>query len=235
MDNPNEQRLELWVSQQVDRLQPKMGWTPDTERALNNLHEVQVRSAAGRRRNVLLIVGCCTISIAISVLPSTRSAARLMLNKIFVWQVEGRLSTAPNFELENIVGGTSTAADFRGKVAVVDFWATWCAPCIAEIPNFNNLQEAFHNKGVKVIGMTIQSPHDEIADKAKALGITYPVLVGDDAVMEGFGGFRGFPTTFVITQDWKIYKSYTGLLPHKQESIRSDVEKLLAEQSQNGN
>jgi len=120
-------------------------------------------------------------------------------------------------------------ASHRGKVLLVDFWATWCAPCIAEIPHFNSLQEDFRGKGVTVIGITIQSPHDAIAEKVKTFDMKYPVLVGDNAVMEGFGGFRGFPTTFVVTQDWKIYKTYTGLLPKKQESIKSDIEKLLAE------
>ena len=229
MENRNQQNIEQWVEDQIVQLQPTAEWMPDTDRALDRLHALNARSRARQRRNVWLTAGCCSVAIALSAIPSTRSAARAAFNKVFVWQVEGRLNNAPDFQLENIVGGFSRSVDFKGKVAVVDFWATWCAPCVAEIPHFNEIQNAFQTKGVTVIGITIQSPHSEIAAKAKALGITYPVLVGDNAVMEGFGGFHGFPTTFVVTQDWKIYKSYTGLLPHKQERIQEDIEKLLAD------
>src|SRR6266480_2812346 len=64
--------------------------------------------------------------------------------------------------------------------------------------------------------------------KVQEVGMKYTVLVGNDAVADGFGGLIGFPTTFVVTKDWKIYKKYLGALPNKQDRIRQDIEKLLA-------
>jgi thiol-disulfide isomerase/thioredoxin len=139
---------------------------------------------------------------------------------------------APDFELENVAGGKIKAVDLKGKVSVIDFWATWCEPCIAEIPKFNQLHEQYPN--IQVIGITVMSPHESIKPKVEETGMKYTVLVGNDDVADGFGGLIGFPTTFVVTKDWKIYKKYLGALPNKQERIKKDIETLLAAEEHAG-
>jgi thiol-disulfide isomerase/thioredoxin len=137
---------------------------------------------------------------------------------------------APEFDLENVAGGRMKSGEIKGKVAVIDFWATWCAPCIQEIPNFNALHETYGGKGVQMLAITIMSGGvEDIQPRAAEFGIKYPVLAGDDHVEEGFGGIIGFPTTFVVTPDWKIYKKYLGMTDHKKERIEADIQKLLGE------
>src|SRR5437660_1166709 len=119
---------------------------------------------------------------------------------------------APDFELENIRGGKTKSLEIKGKVAVVDFWATWCEPCKAEIPHFNKLSDDYKNKDVQVLGIAIESPHGDIMPTIKELGLKYMVLVGNDDVVDGFGGVIGYPTTYIVTKDWKIYKKYLGAL-----------------------
>jgi len=138
---------------------------------------------------------------------------------------------APEFSLENIRGGKTTSKDLHGKVTVVDFWATWCDPCKAEVPHFNKLSQDYKDKDVEIVGIAIESPRKDIAPTVKELGINYTVLVGTDEVVDGFGGIIGYPTTYVVTKDWKIYKKYMGALSHKEESLRKDIEKLLADES----
>src|SRR3989440_10163889 len=133
---------------------------------------------------------------------------------------------APDFDLENVAGGKIKAAELKGKVSIIDFWATWCEPCIAEIPKFNQLHDQYPN--VQIIGITVMSPREDIKPKVQEVGMKYTVLVGNDEVADGFGGLIGFPTTFVVTKDWKIYKKYLGALPNKQDRIRQDIETLLA-------
>src|SRR5437773_2085497 len=150
---------------------------------------------------------------------------------VSVWLSSSANSTAdkpilsgplPDFELENVAGGVTKAADLKGKVLVVDFWATWCGPCIAEIPKFNKMTNEFKGRDVQIIGITVESPKEDIKPKVKETGMNYTVLVGNDAVQEGFGGLIGFPTTFVVTKDWKIYKKYMGALSDKDARIRKD-------------
>ena len=138
---------------------------------------------------------------------------------------------APDFDLENVAGGKLKSAELKGKVLVVDFWATWCEPCIAEIPKFNELHDQYQGKNVQVVGITVESPQADIKPAVEKHKMKYTVLVGNDTVSDGFGGLIGFPTTFIVTKDWKIYKKYMGALPNKQARIRQDIEKLLAQEA----
>jgi len=139
-------------------------------------------------------------------------------------------SEAPNFELENVAGGILKSNDLKGKVTVVDFWATWCEPCISEIPNYNALRQSYNDKGVEILGVTVESAKlDDIKPKVQELQMKYPVVVGNDKVIDGFGGLIGFPTTFIVDKDWKVYKKYLGMTRNKKEMIEKDLQKLIAE------
>jgi peroxiredoxin len=138
---------------------------------------------------------------------------------------------APDFELENIAGGKLKSADLKGKISVIDFWATWCEPCWSEVPKFNKMLTEFHGKNVEIIGMTVESPYTDIKPKSEELGIKYTVLVGNDKIQDAFGGMIGYPTTYIVTKDWKIYKKYMGALPDKDARIKKDIAKLLAEET----
>lgn len=136
--------------------------------------------------------------------------------------------TAPEFDLVDVSGGRMKSVDIKGKVAVIDIWATWCAPCILEIPNFNELHAEYETNGVQMLGITVESGTvDEIKPKVAQFEMKYPVLLGDEKVVEGFGGQIGFPTTYVVTQDWKIYKKYLGMKPNKKQLIEEDIKALL--------
>src|SRR5262249_34028929 len=133
------------------------------------------------------------------------------------------------FKLENVAGGFMTSEDLKGKVAVVDLWATWCTPCVQEIPIYNQLYDALRGQDVAIVGIAVDSPRRDIPSKVRQLGIKYPVLIANDAAGQAFGGIQVFPTTVVISKKGKIYKRYRGTVPNKEERIKQDIEHLLAE------
>ena len=87
------------------------------------------------------------------------------------------------FKFENVAGGFMTSEDLKGKVTVVDLWATWCSHCAEEVPIFNRLYDTFKDQDVAIVGIAVQSPRRDIPPKVRQLGIKYPVLIGDDQAL----------------------------------------------------
>lgn len=136
----------------------------------------------------------------------------------------------PALKLQDFAGKTVKQEELGAKVYVVDFWATWCGPCITEIPNYNRLQEKYADKGLKVLGVTLASGEAaEVKPYIEKFKMKYTVLLGDDN-QTGDLRIMGFPTTYVVTKDWKIYKTYIGMRAGKAEQIDADIQKLLAEE-----
>jgi thiol-disulfide isomerase/thioredoxin len=136
----------------------------------------------------------------------------------------------PQFDLANVAGGSIKNSDLKGKVTVIDFWATWCEPCQVEIPKYNELRQKYAGKDVEIVGVTIESGSlADIKPKVEEFQMAYPVVVGDDKVVEGFGGIIGYPTTFLVSKDGTIYKKFLGSPPGKQEQLEKDIDALLVE------
>jgi peroxiredoxin len=133
----------------------------------------------------------------------------------------------PTFSLAQLNGQTLGSQDLKDNIVVLDFWATWCENCVEEIPAFNKLQEKYSSRGVKVIGLAVQSgwPSDvkKFADQYK---MHYTVLVGNDDTVSDFEVIS-FPVTYVIGPGWKLYKKYSGSPQGKSADIECDIETLL--------
>jgi len=137
----------------------------------------------------------------------------------------------PDFKLNDLNGKAFSSSQFRGNVVLLDLWATWCEPCVADIPMLNRLHEKFGNKGLKVVGIAVESGWaKDIKPHVAKLGIKYPVLVGTDKIVERYG-MIGFPTTYMIGRDGKLVKKYLGTPPdqeqEKETQMERDIEALL--------
>ena len=134
----------------------------------------------------------------------------------------------PQFSLRQLNGKTVRSEEFKDNIVVLDFWATWCGPCVAEIPAFNRLHAKYRARGVRVIGVAVQSGWPSDVRKFMAAGhrMRYTVLVGHDQTVADFDAI-GFPTTYVISPGWKVFKKYSGSEGNNPSLIERDIEILL--------
>lgn len=123
-----------------------------------------------------------------------------------------------DFVLKDMNGQDVALSRYKGEVIVLDFWATWCAPCRIEIPNFVELYDKYRSRGFVVLGISVDDPVSALKPFAVDLGMNYPVLVGADRddVKNAFGPPVGFPTSFIIDRDGKICTSHTGFATKEQ-------------------
>ncbi len=123
--------------------------------------------------------------------------------------------SAPNFTWRDKDGNTVSFAEVtKGKPVLVNFWATWCGPCIKETPDLVELNEEFSAKGAMVIGISADRGDDAFAlvsEFTQKFKVTYPIIIDNGDIEEAFGGLRGYPTTFYIDKQGKIVKKLIGL------------------------
>ena len=133
---------------------------------------------------------------------------------------------APDFELTSLDGQRISLSQFRGKVVILDFWATWCKPCRLELPHFVALHQEFGNDVLEIIGVSVDRVgSEEVASFVKQWKIPYIVVMGNGEVARDYGGIRGIPTTFVIDKQGNIYRKYVGY--RDKEVFEKDVRALL--------
>jgi len=133
---------------------------------------------------------------------------------------------APNFTLKDASGKSVSLADYKGKVVLLNFWATWCGPCKIEIPWFVEFEQKYKDRGFSVVGVSMD---DEGWDAVKPWlaknQVNYRMLVGDDKVAQAYGGVESLPTTFVLDQDGRIVNQHVGLV--SKSDYENEIHKLL--------
>ncbi|MES0362755.1 MAG: TlpA disulfide reductase family protein [Desulfobacteria bacterium] len=135
-------------------------------------------------------------------------------------------NTAPDFALKDLNGRTYRLTDLKGRVVLLNFFATWCGPCRQEIPDFVQLHKRFNGEGLEVIGVSLDMEAGAVLGPfINRYGITYPIVLGTREVVVDYGGIRGIPTTFVIDDKGKISDYFVGLQP--RHVIEESVTKLL--------
>jgi thiol-disulfide isomerase/thioredoxin len=127
------------------------------------------------------------------------------------------LAVAPAWKLNDLSGHEVSSGQFKGKVVVLDFWATWCVPCIGEIPGYIELQKKYGDQGLVIVGVSVDQKGPEVVAKfAKAKGMNYTIVMGDDTIADAFGGLQAIPTTFLIDREGRIVHRKVGAVPHDE-------------------
>lgn len=144
-------------------------------------------------------------------------------------------TAAPDVTLKDLDGKEVSLASMKGKVVLVNFWATWCEPCRSEIPELIEMQQKYGAKGFTVLGVAmddegrsvvapfVQKERFEIAGGSKAQ-MNYPIVIGNDAAADKFGGLFGYPTSVLISKDGTQLKRITGVI------TEDEISKLIESQ-----
>jgi len=133
---------------------------------------------------------------------------------------------APEVSFKDLDGKNATLAQYKGKVVLVNFWATWCDPCYIEIPWLIEMQQKYEAKGFTVLGISMDEEGQAAVDpflakerfnvNGQKLPMNYPIVIGNDEVADKFGGLLGYPTSFLISRDGKIVKKVQGLISYEE-------------------
>ncbi|MEP7352441.1 MAG: TlpA disulfide reductase family protein [Acidobacteriota bacterium] len=133
---------------------------------------------------------------------------------------------APSFELKDANGDTAQLADYKGKVVLLNFWATWCSPCKAEMPWFEEFDKKFKDRGFAVLGVSVdEEGWNAVKPYVKEKNFHYRMLLSTEAVSTLYGGVDSLPTTFIIDKDGKIAAVHTGLVA--KAVYQKQIEDLL--------
>ena len=136
---------------------------------------------------------------------------------------------APEFSLRTVEGKKLSLSDYRGKAVLINFWATWCAPCKIEMPWLVALHSQYAPQGFEILGVSeddADTPRAKLAKFGHEQGLNYPLLVGDDAVSRKYGGVEFLPTSYFVGRDGKIVAETAGLV--SKDEVEASIKKALA-------
>jgi len=148
---------------------------------------------------------------------------------------KSKLSDEPEVAFKDLQGNNVSLASYKGKVVLLNFWATWCEPCRIEIPWMIEFQQKYSGKGFTVLGVAMddegKSAVEPFVQKqqfdvdGKQMAMNYPILLGNDDIAEKFGGLIGIPTSVLISKDGKVVKRFIGLVNH--DTLEKEIGGLL--------
>jgi peroxiredoxin len=243
MDNNRDH----WVEERLAALQPNSEWQPDASRGLAQFREHQRDKATHRtRRWGWLAAGAVVAALPIMAFPSTRAFAQRCVSacvgqsnwvrdllvhnvsesvpsSVFVKAENRRM--APDFVLDDASGKPVRLSEFRGKVVLLNFWATWCTPCAAEIPWFIEFQKAHQDAGFTTLGVSLdEDGWSAVKPYIDGHKINYRVMVGNDDVSQLYGAVS-LPTTFIIDKSGRIAATHVGLC--SKSEYEADIQSVL--------
>lgn len=170
------------------------------------------------------------LGIVLALLGAIGAGAYVMRDELFPIEVGSR---APSFVARTVDGSNTvrTLDDYRGKVVVLNIWATWCLPCIREMPTFERLHQAFRGSDLRIVAVSVDDVvgADSVRKYARGLGVTFDVLLDSTHAIDRVYQVTGYPETFVIAKDGTIRKKWIGEANWASEANMALIRGLLAQ------
>ncbi len=179
-------------------------------------------------KKVILIISTVLVLIVATVYAdrATRVNVKVPANGTVKTSDAPDIKSAPEVAFKDLDGKTATLDQYKGKVVLVNFWATWCDPCYIEIPWLIEMQQKYEARGFTVLGVSMDEDgksavapflaKERFNVNGQKLPMNYPIVIGSDEVADKFGGLLGYPTSFLISKDGKIVKKVQGLISYEE-------------------
>jgi cytochrome c biogenesis protein CcmG/thiol:disulfide interchange protein DsbE len=243
MDKNNDK----WVEERLGSLRPDGDWQPDASRGLTRFREQREHVSHRQWRWGWLAAGAIAAGLPLVAFPATRAFAQRCVSacvgqsswmhdlfagagsvpsSVYVKPLARKL--APDFVLGDASGRPVKLSELRGRVVLLNFWATWCAPCRIEIPWFVEFQKAHESRGFTTLGVSLdEDGWDAVKPFIEQRKINYRMMIGNDDVAQRYGA-NSLPATFIIDKSGRIAATHVGIC--SKGEYEADIQAVLAEQ-----
>ena len=242
MEKNNEINLNSWVAQRLAALRPDNAWQPNASKGLSRLRQLGASRSERSRKWKWVAATATAAAVTTSVLmaaPAPRVLAQRCLDcSVALWQSlspsgpvqavvkpESTRKPAPDFMLTDASGNPVKLSDSKGKVVLLNFWATWCGGCQVEIPWFIDFQNKYKDAGLAVIGVSMDDDGwKSVRPYLKEKNVNYPIVIGNEALAKQYA-VEAMPVTLLIDREGKIAATHVGLVT--KTDYQTEIETLL--------
>jgi peroxiredoxin len=232
---------EIWTDARLASLTTGNGWTPDTDAALGRLRDRR-RLRREPARLWTWSAAAVTAALCLMAFPAPRAAAQYCLScSVALWQnlatakvahvnltPDSARKSAPDFELNDASGMPIRLSRLKGKVVLLNFWATWCGGCKVEIPWFIDFERTYASRGLTVLGVSFDDDGWKLVRPfIAAKHVNYPMMIKDSHIAGLYGGPDALPVTFIIDKSGRIASTHLGVAA--RIDYQTEIEKLLRE------
>jgi len=245
MEKNNDSNMDRWVEDRLASLGPESDWQPDASRGLARFRQERMKANYRYRRRGWMAAGAVVAGLPLMAFPATRTFAQRCVSACVsqsnwvrdLFVAGGARSTAyvkpgarkmpPDFALNDASGKSVKLSEFRGKVVLLNFWATWCAPCRVEIPWFVEFQKAHENGDFAVLGISLdEDGWDAVKPYIDQQKVNYGIMIGNDEVAQLYGA-TSLPTTLIIDKSGRIAATHVGICGKNE--YEADIRAVLDE------
>ena len=219
MENSKKLDGNTWVDERMSKLEPDGEWQPDTARAFSALRAKTAHANTSRHKLVWATLVVTAAAAALLAHPASRVFAERCIaacRDLFSGNgspAEVLVSEmAPDFALQDAAGNTHRLSDYRGKVVLLNFWASWCPPCKEEIPLLQEFARTYADQGFDVVGVAMdEEGWKSVKPFMEQMNIDYPIVLGEASVAKRYGTYA-FPESYLIDREGRVVAKYSGVV-----------------------
>lgn len=180
---------------------------------------------------IVVFAGCSENAEEESSQPSSPSGSEVAVDRSLLADIGvSAFANPPDgeaFSLATLDGSTTALSDYRGSWVLLNFWATWCGPCVAEMPSMERLYGQFKDDGLVIVGVNQQESADEVSAFVAEQGLTFPILLDSNGRVGSRYGVRGIPTTYLLDPTGRVLGSKVGFMEWDEEHVVAAIRSLI--------